>query len=477
MEKQKNNWRSLISSNSIVLGSIGIFLLCSSFAIVISYFLYQYTRVTLEERLKERLISIVNTASIQFLPEDILRIKESDDYQTDSYTRVVRQLQLIRNYNENIEFAYILSPTDRQNEMLFVADADSLDPTAEVDLNGDGQINEDDALAFPGDTYDVTEIPALQKAIDYPTTDSDPVEDQWGIYLSSYAPIKYKGETVAILGVDVEVSDYLERISVTFFPFAAFVAFLLILLGMLTISVVRLWYAQVRVLSEIDRQKDELLSIVSHQLAAPITSIKWYLELLLGGDVGRISKEQSEYLQSMESISVDLADLVSMILDVSRIQLGKLKVDLVKNDIEEFYSQIFNVIKPRAAEKKIDLKIKFNLNQKYGNFDKRLTRMAVENLLTNAIKYSDNDGKVYFEVTANSGFMKIMVKDDGVGIPKKEQKEIFGKLFRASNVRGTIDGNGFGLYISKGGIEAQGGKIWFESLERHGTTFYISLPI
>ena len=110
--------------------------------------------------------------------------------------------------------------------------------------------------------------------------------------------------------------------------------------------------------------------------------------------------------------------------------------------------------------------------------DKRLTRMTVENLLTNAVKYTPKDGNVWFTVTIDAkNLLSITVKDTGVGIPKAEQGKIFGKQFRASNVRNAIDGNGFGLYVAKGAIEGQDGKIWFESEEGKGTTFSVEVPL
>jgi signal transduction histidine kinase len=102
--------------------------------------------------------------------------------------------------------------------------------------------------------------------------------------------------------------------------------------------------------------------------------------------------------------------------------------------------------------------------------------MAVQNLLTNAVKYSPEGGNVDFTVEIKDNILHCTVKDNGCGIPKKEQEKVFGRLFRASNVQ-RKEGNGFGLYIAKGAIVAQGGSIWFESEENKGTTFHIELPI
>ena len=103
--------------------------------------------------------------------------------------------------------------------------------------------------------------------------------------------------------------------------------------------------------------------------------------------------------------------------------------------------------------------------------------MTVENMLTNAVKYTPDGGKVTFDLKIDKGIMRCSVSDTGCGIPKEEQGKIFGKMYRASNVRNTVEGNGFGLYVAKGAIEGQGGKMWFTSEVGKGTTFSFELPL
>lgn len=231
-------------------------------------------------------------------------------------------------------------------------------------------------------------------------------------------------------------------------------------------------------LHELDREKDELLSMVSHQLATPITSIKWYLEMLMDGELGTLNKDQTEHVASMKPIADDLNDLVSMILDVSRIQLGKMRIEKQKLNLQKFFKEILDVIEPKAKQKNVNLKVEIPNNLPIAMLDKRYTRMTIENLLSNAVKYNSENGTVNLSVKLlKNNILSVIVKDSGVGIPKEDQAKIFGKLFRASNVRNAVDGNGFGLYVAKGAVEAQGGKIWFDSVEGKGTTFFIELPL
>ena len=230
-------------------------------------------------------------------------------------------------------------------------------------------------------------------------------------------------------------------------------------------------------LRELDKEKDELLSIVSHQLATPITSVKWYLEILLDGDMGKLSDEQTKRLKLVQQIVANLTDLVGMILDVSRIHLGKMKIDKGALNLKEFFAEIISTVLPKTLEKKVNFQYALPDTLPTAMLDKRYTKMIIENLLTNAIKYTPTNGNVNFLVEIRGSMLYCEVQDSGCGIPKQDQPKIFDRLYRASNVRNTVEGNGFGLYIAKGAVEKQGGRIWFESEEGKGTVFHIELPL
>ena len=230
-------------------------------------------------------------------------------------------------------------------------------------------------------------------------------------------------------------------------------------------------------LRELDKQKDELLGLVSHQLATPVSSIKWYLEMLKDGDLGPLNKEQTEHVSAMHGIGENMSDLVSMILDVSRIQLGRMKIEKQDLNLKDFFQELISTIGPKAKEKKIQLNVDIPVEFPAAKLDRRYTNMTIENLLSNAVKYTPEGGIVNFSVKLQGNRMTVTVADTGMGIPADEQSKIFGRMFRASNARNAIDGNGFGLYVAKGAVEAQGGKLWFESTECKGTTFFVDLPL
>ncbi len=453
----------------------------TAIAVAITYVLLNYTQDLLRQRLNERLISIVSTAALQFDPEEIRQIKEKgiDAVGTEIYRKNVLKLQAIREANHDIRYAYIFAQTEDPNTVIYVADADAISIVPTIDFNEDGVIDDED-VSSPGEEYDATEVPVLhEEAFMVSTVDKELTEDSWGSFLSAYSPIKLSdGSAVGSLTIDVEVTDYLRIVGATFTPFILFIAVLLLVILTLTHITVRIWRKKVDVVQELDRQKDELLGLVSHQLAAPVSAIRWYVEMLLDGDLGELQNEQKKQLETVQQSTGNLSDLIGMILDVSRIQLGRIKIDKQELNLNEFFKEILDVVEPRAIEKKIDFQKTMPKSLPSAMLDKRYTRMTIENMLTNAIKYTPNEGKVALTITVADDQIRVMVKDTGCGIPQADQKNIFGKMYRASNVRNSaIDGNGFGLYIAKNAVESQGGKMWFESTEGKGTTFYVTLPL
>ena len=167
--------------------------------------------------------------------------------------------------------------------------------------------------------------------------------------------------------------------------------------------------------------------------------------MMLDGDMGKLNNKQTESVTSLQNIASDLSDLISMILDVSRIQLGRMTIDKQELDLQEFFKEILDVIQPKAKEKNVHFVTLMPKKLPKAMLDKRYTRMTIENLLSNAVKYTPENGNVNFTVEVQNDIVHCEVKDTGVGIPKQDQGKIFGKLYRASNVRNAVDGNGFGL--------------------------------
>ena len=478
-EKQTQESSGLVADIMPHFRVVAVVVSCALLAAGITYILYNYTQVLLKERMQERLVAIVSTAARTFEVSDIQAIEGNElDIGKPELERIVGQLGAMREANPDITYAYMMRRTDDPNVVAFVADADSLLSAEELDINDDGEVDDTEVAPLPGDLFDVNEYPTLNyEAFYHPVAANELEEDQWSVQLSAYAPIfDSAGDTVAIVGIDVTIENFKQRTQTMLLPFLLFIFFLIALLTLLTLLLIRFYGERVRAIREIDRQKDELLSIVSHQLATPVSSAKWYLEMLQDGDVGKLTPKQGEHVHSIQGIAENLTDLVSMILDVSRVQLGRMQVDREALDLSEFFKEILTVIEPKAEEKKVKFSVSLPEKLPVAMLDRRLMRMTLENLLSNAVKYTPEKGSVELRVTVKDDVLEYIVKDTGCGIPKAEQKKMFTKLFRASNVL-NVSGNGFGLFVAKGAVEAQGGSISFVSAGGEGTTFTVAIPL
>lgn len=231
---------------------------------------------------------------------------------------------------------------------------------------------------------------------------------------------------------------------------------------------------------EIDKAKTEFVSLASHQLRTPLTTVSWYAEMILKGDVGKIIPEQRKYLEEIYRGNQRMIELVNTLLDVSRIELGTFIIKPTLTDIIALAQSVADEQKPEIKKKKLIIVENFSQDVPVFSTDPKLLRMIFQNLLINAVEYTPPGGKIEFGISLDKGKKEIQIKisDTGYGIPKDQQHKIFTKLFRADNVREKdTDGTGLGLYIVKSIVENFGGKIWFESEENKGTTFYVTLPL
>ncbi len=228
----------------------------------------------------------------------------------------------------------------------------------------------------------------------------------------------------------------------------------------------------------LDRSKTEFVSLASHQLRTPLTAISWYTELLLNGDVGKLTKKQDEYLREVSSGTRRMVELVNSLLDVSRMELGTFEINSEMADLCGILDSVIKELKPSLIKSKIDLSYTCDKEIPKLLLDIKLTSFIFLNIISNAIKYSRERGVVKVEVKLLEKDVRISVADNGLGIPEKQKKEVFKKFFRADNVRiKDTEGTGLGLYLVKTILGSIGGQVWFESEENVGSTFYISIPL
>lgn len=224
----------------------------------------------------------------------------------------------------------------------------------------------------------------------------------------------------------------------------------------------------------IDRAKSEFVSLAAHQLRTPLSVIRWYAEMLLNGDAGAPNKKQTQYLKEIYRGDLRMVTLVNMLLNVSRIDLGTFLVDPKPTDIREVMNEVIKDLEKPMEMKKIKLNVMYADNLPIVNLDPVLTSVVFENILSNAIKYMNPGGALTVSIKFQNAMLLTSVSDTGCGIPKHQQNQMFSKFFRADNAKTLVpDGNGLGLYIVKAIVEHSKGRIWFESEEGKGTTFYV----
>jgi PAS domain S-box-containing protein len=230
---------------------------------------------------------------------------------------------------------------------------------------------------------------------------------------------------------------------------------------------------------QIDKSKSEFVSLASHQLRTPLSAIKWYSEMLLSGKSGKLSVKQKKYINEVSRGNERMIKLIDVLLSVSRLEAGSIKVNpkvidvktLIRGIIEE---QKFNMKKKK--QKFTPKCVSVEVPQIYADPD--LIRIVFQNIISNAVKYTPEKGEITCNIEKRDNDVLFQIKDTGIGIPKDQQSRVFEKLFRASNAFShDPEGNGLGLYLAKTTVESFGGKIWFESEEGKGTTFYISMPL
>lgn len=227
-----------------------------------------------------------------------------------------------------------------------------------------------------------------------------------------------------------------------------------------------------------DELKDDFLSIASHQMRTPISTILGYTSILSSGDAGAMSKEQEKFAKVVENSTKRLAYLINDFLTVSRLKSGKFAIEKTKTDLKAALKNEVESLKNQFEAKNVKLSVQIDRYVPEMNADEQKLRQVMMNLMDNALHYTPEAGKVEVSLKSEGKNISFEVKDNGIGVPKSEQAQLFSKMFRAGNAQKMRpDGTGLGLYLAKKVVLGHDGHIIFRSKEGEGSTFGFKIPI
>ncbi|MCK5043750.1 HAMP domain-containing histidine kinase [Candidatus Pacearchaeota archaeon] len=228
---------------------------------------------------------------------------------------------------------------------------------------------------------------------------------------------------------------------------------------------------------QLERAKTEFLSITSHELRSPMTPMKAQLQMLIENYFGKVNLEQKESLNIVLKNTERLDDIIRDFLEISRIEVARLKFKFVRADIRKYAQRLIKEMVGFMPKKRITIATRIGKIPIIESDPNRIMQV-LRNLISNAIKFTPKNGKIIISIGLGEGVIKFSVQDNGVGIKPEDQRRLFEPFFQAEQI---IDvgksGTGLGLAISKGIVETQGGKIWFKSEFGKGTTFFFTVPL
>ena len=223
--------------------------------------------------------------------------------------------------------------------------------------------------------------------------------------------------------------------------------------------------------------KSNFVNAVAHELRTPLTSIKGYASILTAGKLGAVQPQQKERLQKIDKHATHLAHLVNNLLDIARIEAGRVQMKMKELSIKELLDSVEDILTPQLKKKNISLKIDSKTKIDLIKADPMQLERVFLNLLSNAVKFTPEKGNIKIAIEQKEDFLEFSVEDSGIGIPKEDLEKVFEEFFRCENAQDQkIQGTGLGLSLVKKIIAAHSGKIWVDSALGKGTKFSFTLP-
>jgi signal transduction histidine kinase len=232
-----------------------------------------------------------------------------------------------------------------------------------------------------------------------------------------------------------------------------------------------------RELAAASQHKSEFLANMSHELRTPLNAVIGFSEVLSERMFGDLNEKQDEYLKDIHASGQHLLSLINDILDLSKIEAGKMDLEVSDFDLPATIDNALMLVRERAGRRGIDLQKSVDGRLGQVQADERKIRQVLLNLLSNAIKFTPEGGRIDVAAKPVNGFVEVSVTDTGVGIAPEDQDAIFEEFKQVGTASKKVEGTGLGLALSRRFIELHGGKIWVRSEVGAGSTFTFTIPV
>jgi signal transduction histidine kinase len=232
-----------------------------------------------------------------------------------------------------------------------------------------------------------------------------------------------------------------------------------------------------RQLEAASQHKSEFLANMSHELRTPLNAIIGFAEVLSERMFGELNEKQEEYLKDIHASGQHLLSLINDILDLSKIEAGRMELELTDFHLPTALDSALALIRERAGRRGIALHLSVDDRLSQIRADERKVRQVVLNLLSNAIKFTPDGGRIDVGAVPRDGFVEVAVSDTGVGIAPEDQEAVFEEFRQVGTADKKVEGTGLGLTLCRKFIELHGGKIWVKSQLGQGSTFTFMVPV
>ncbi|MBN1289446.1 MAG: HAMP domain-containing histidine kinase [Actinobacteria bacterium] len=422
----------------------------------------------------------VSAAAAVIDPRDVQALSgDESDVEKPEFQRVIEQLTRIKNSDPDLDFVYVMQP--RGLEFVFIADAEN---PSSPEYSSPGEKNEvsgyEELNIFEGNDPPVALV-------------EGPIHNKWGEWVNALAPIvDDTGRPIAVLGTDVEAGKALKLVYNTK-VYGITLVFGLIAIMALILSQWVLWRYQAqkavhlkgKVRQSVDelneelvranRMKLEFIQLSSHELRSPMNAIAIAINAIGHQLKGQLTEDQEKLIEIAMRGSARLVDLVDNLLDITRLEAGNFILRPAKVNVKEIVENTIAIHKPQVSNKGIALKATLPEEEIEACVDMQAMVRVLENLLSNAIKFTDK-GEISVELEADDDYIRITVKDTGIGIPEDFKGDIFEKFKTVEQGKDRRTGAGLGLAFTRSLIENQGGRIWYESKSSSGSLFGFEIP-